>query len=58
MDIAFRWIDNGNPIMLGGSVDRDWKINRPPIRSALIDEGYQFGGCFLGAIDRFHEDID
>jgi hypothetical protein len=56
-EIAFAGIDDGNPIMLGGSVDRERKFNRPPIRSTLMDEGYQFGGGFLGAIDHFHEDI-
>jgi hypothetical protein len=58
VDVAGRWFDDGNPIMLGGSVDREREFHRPPIGSTLIDEGYQFGGCLLGAIDHFHGNID
>src|SRR3954451_13164042 len=47
--------DDGNPIVLGGSVDRQPEFGRPPIRLTLVDQGNQFRGCPFGAIDDFHE---
>ena len=44
-------IHNSNPIVLGGSVNRESELGRPPIRLTLIDEGDQFRGCSLGPID-------
>jgi hypothetical protein len=32
-------VHDGNPIVLGRSVDHEQEFGRPPIRSALFDEG-------------------
>jgi len=40
--------------MLGRSVNREPEFRRPPIRSALIDEGDQFPSCSLGPIADLH----
>src|SRR5258706_13356776 len=54
MEVARLCIHNGNPIVLGRSVDRKSEFGRPPIRSALIDEGDQFSGCSFGSIADLH----
>jgi hypothetical protein len=54
VQLGRRWIDDGNPIMFGGSVDRQPEFGRPPIRLALVDEGNQFRRCSLRTIDEFH----
>jgi hypothetical protein len=48
--LIHRCIDDGNPVMLGGSFDRQPEFGRPPIRLALIDERDQFGSCLRGSI--------
>jgi hypothetical protein len=52
--VARLCIHNGSPIVLGRSVDRKSEFSRPPIRSALIDEGDQFSGCSFGPIADLH----
>jgi hypothetical protein len=54
IEIARPCIHNGNPIVLGRSVNGEPEFCRPPIRLTLIDEGDQFRGCSLGSIDDLH----
>jgi hypothetical protein len=57
IEVARPCIHNGNPIMLGRSVNRESEFCRPPIRLTLIDEGDQVRGCSLGSIDHLHEQL-